>query len=132
MAVRFEFDAINKLLVARLEGKLTDELLAEFYEAVRGHATATDACAGIADFSGVTEFAVSNAMVRRLARQEPAMPDPTRRPRMVAAPQAHVYGICRMFQLMGESTRPLLTIVHTMDEALTKLGVQSPHLEPLE
>jgi hypothetical protein len=37
-----------------------------------------------------------------------------------------------MFQIAGESTRPLLQVVRTVDEALTALGAQSPHFEPLE
>jgi hypothetical protein len=38
----------------------------------------------------------------------------------------------RMFQIVGESSRPLLHVVRTVDEALTALGVESPHFEPLE
>jgi len=33
---------------------------------------------------------------------------------------------------VGESKRPLLEVVRTMDEALAALGIQSPHFEPLE
>jgi len=35
----------------------------------------------------------------------------------------------RMFQIAGESTRPLLHVVRTFDEALTTLGAQSPHFD---
>jgi hypothetical protein len=132
MAVRFEFDSTNKLLVARLDGRLTDKSLKEFYEAVRKHATATDARMGIADFSAVTEFDVSSQMIRELAGREPAVPDATLRPRTIAAPQKFAYGMFRMFQLLGETTRPLLTVVHTMDEALAQFGIRSTQLEPLE
>jgi hypothetical protein len=37
-----------------------------------------------------------------------------------------------MFQIAGESARPLLHVVRTVDEALTTLGAQSPHFEPVE
>ena len=33
MASRFEFDAVNRVLLLRLEGKVTEESAAEFYEA---------------------------------------------------------------------------------------------------
>jgi hypothetical protein len=131
MAFRFEFDTANKILLARFDGILTDELLAEFYKATRKYSTATDASAGVVDFSSVTEFAVSSELLRQLGRAEPAMPDATRRPRIIVAPQTHAYGLFRMFQLTGEDTRPLLTVVHTMDEAFAVLGVQSSHFEPL-
>jgi hypothetical protein len=42
------------------------------------------------------------------------------------------YGLMRMFQIAGESARPLLHVVRTVDEALTALGAESPHFEPVE
>lgn len=62
----------------------------------------------------------------------PAQASADRRPRVVVAPQKHAFGLFRMFQIAGEDTRPLLQVVHTMDEAFAALGVQSPHFEPLE
>lgn len=132
MAFSFEFDPANKILLARFEGQLTAELLAEFYRAVRERSTATDASAGIMDLSSVTEYSVSSAFVRQLAKQEPAMPNATTRPRIIVAPATVGFGLARMFQIMGEQTRPLLSVVHTLDEAFTALRVQSPHFEPLE
>ncbi len=128
---RFEFDPVNQILLARSEGRLTDELLAELYGAIRKYSTATDARAGIWDLSSVNDLAVSSGFVRSLADQEPAMPDATK-PRIIVAPTTIGFGLARMFQILGESTRPLLTVVRTMDEALAALGVQSPHFEPLE
>jgi hypothetical protein len=98
MGFRFEFDPENKILLARFEGKLTDELLAEFYQVARKYSTATDARAGITDFSAVTEFAISSAVIRQLARQEPAMPDATTRPRIIVVPQTHAFGLARSFR----------------------------------
>ena len=132
MPYRFEFDSVNKMLLSRFEGRFTDEAAVEFYEAAWKYATATDASAGIVDFSPVTEFAVSSEILRQLARQKSDLPNAIRRPRVVVAPQTHAFGLFRMFQIVGADTRPLLQVVHTMDEAYTALGVQSPHFEPLE
>jgi len=85
---------------------------------------------GIWDLSCVTEFAVSNEFIRQLANQEPAMADATSRPRIIVAPDTVGFGLSRMFQLMGESTRPLLNVVRTMGEALAELNIQSPHFQP--
>jgi hypothetical protein len=68
----FEFDAVNKILLLRVDGRLTDELLDECYEAIRTRSIATDARAGIFDFTALTDFSVSTAFVKRLAKQEPA------------------------------------------------------------
>jgi hypothetical protein len=132
MAFRFEFDPVNKILLVRVDGRQTDESIAECYRAIREYSTATDASAGIWDFSPTTEFAVSAEFIRQLARQEPAMPDATKRPRILVLPKPAVFGLGRMFQLVGENKRPLLHVVHTMDEALAALGIQSAHFEPLE
>jgi hypothetical protein len=129
MEFRFEFDPGNKVLLLRVEGRLTDELLAEAYRAIRKHSTATDARAGIVDFSSVTEVAISSAFLREIAKQEPAIVDATR-PRIIVAPTAVAFGLARMFQMLGESTRPLLEVVRTLDEALAALGIQSPGFEP--
>jgi hypothetical protein len=132
MAYRFEFDPVNKVLLFRFEGRLTDESLAESYRAVRKYSTATDASAGIWDLSSVTEFAVSTEFIRQLANQEPAMADASRRPGVIVASGTVGFGLSRMFQLLGEPTRPLLNVVRTLDEALAALNIQSPHFQPLE
>jgi hypothetical protein len=132
MAFRFEFDSANKLLLGRFEGKFTDESLSEFLRAIRDRSIATDARAGIGDYSAVTEFSVTSEFIRYIANKEPAMPDATRRPRVLVFPATAGFGIARMFQIMGEPRNPLLKVVHTLDEALAELGVQSPHFEPLE
>ncbi len=130
--MQFEFDPVHKILLVRVEGRLTDELLAECYKAIRERSVATDASAGIFDFSFVTEWALSTALIQTLAREEPAMPDAAVRRRILVAPATVGFGLARMFQMMGESTRPLLSVVRTLSEALTALGAQSPHFEPLE
>src|SRR5712692_7035780 len=78
MGFRFEFDPVNKILLALSEGRLTDESLGELYVAIRKYSTTTDARAGIWDLSSITEFAVTSDFVRKLAEKEPAMPDARR------------------------------------------------------
>ncbi len=59
------------------------------------------------------------------------MPEASVRQRVLVAPQIHVYGLVRMFQIMSEDSRPLLHVARTLDDAFAALGVQSPHFEPL-
>jgi len=99
MEYRFEFDPVNKILLLRVEGRVTDESLTEGYWAVRKYSTETDAMAGIGDFSSVTEFALSPEFLRDLASREPAMPDATRRPRFFVAPAGFGLGISRMYEI---------------------------------
>lgn len=132
MGFRFEFDSANRILLVRVEGRLSDKLLAECYEAIGKYSTATNASAGIFDMSAVTQFAVSSEFVRQLAKREPAMPDASRRMRIIAVENTTGYGLARMFQIVGETERPMLQVVRTVDAALGVLGIKSTHFEPLE
>ncbi len=131
MAYRFEFDAVNKILLLRVEGRFTDEVLAQGQPSVRKYWAATTPRAGIVDFSSVTEFAVSSGFMRYVADQALVV-DATGSPIVVVAPATAGFGIARMFQIAGDLKRPQLQVVRTMDEALAALGVQSPQFAPLE
>jgi len=132
MGYQFQFDAENKILLLRFEGRLTDELAEELYWAVRTRSITTDARAGIWDFSPVTKFDVSPRMIFDLANREPAMPDATRRPRFIVAPTMLGHGVSRLIEFTTSDRNPLLKIVLSVDEAFAALGVQAPHFEPLE
>jgi hypothetical protein len=106
-------------------------VVAEVPVAIRTYSNETDAQAAIFDFSQVTEFALSTPYIQQLARQKPSMKNAADRRRVIVAPEGVGFGLSRMFQAMGESTRPLLAVVRTLDEALEALGVQSPRFEPL-
>jgi hypothetical protein len=128
MGLRFEFDPLHKILLARLEGPLTEKLLEEFYRLTLKYWIATGACAGILDGSSVTEVALSSDLIRALAIQEPSA-EMAGCPRVFVVPRTDTFGLARMFQLAGENRRPLLSVVHTMGEAFATLGVQPPHFE---
>ena len=132
MAIKFEFDEANRILLVRVDGPLTDKLLVDVYRAIRKYSLATDARAGIFDMTGVTDFAVSSEFIRRLAQSEPAMPNAEERPRVVVVPQTHGFGLVRMFQIVGERSRPLFSVVRTMDEAVNLLRAETPEFKPLE
>lgn len=95
------------------------------------YATEMDASVSVMDCSSVTECDVSAEFIRRLPNQKPVLAD-AKRPRFIVAQKTSVFGLARMFQLMGETRLPLLKVVRTMDEVLAALGIQSPHFEPLE
>jgi hypothetical protein len=129
MAFAIDFDARNSILRLTLEGRLTDAVLLDAYATVTKYVAAHSPCRGITDFSGVTKLEVSSNVVRQLADTAPAIP--TVHTRVIVAPEAHVYGMARMFQILGESTRPNLHIVRSMDEAYRLLQVESPEFGPV-
>ncbi len=131
MGFQFEFEPVHKILLARFEGRLTDKSLGEFYRKGLKHWAATDARAVISDYTSA-EWAVSAEFLRALAKEEPAVTEPAKRPRIVVASTTVGFGLARMFQIVGEHKRPLLKIVRTLDEAYAELGIESPHFQPLE
>jgi hypothetical protein len=124
MPYHFEFDARHKILVLVAEGKVDDAEVVTFNEAIAVHVNRLNPLAGISDLSGVTRFDVSGDAMRTAARQPSPYPDSI--PRFIVAPEEYVFGMARMYELVGYRTRSNLKVVHTMQEALVGLGIQSP------
>lgn len=130
MTYQFDFDSTNRILWGRLQGCVTDEVLKEYYRAAAGYAAQIDPLSGVTDFSAVTSFEVSPQTVRELARSTPVIPNPSR-VRVIIAPVDHVFGIARLFQIVGEKTRPNNHVVRTLTDAWAVLGVRDLKFEPL-
>lgn len=130
MSVHFDFDPANKILRCRIEGPLTNQVLRETYELIDKYAAMTMPRAGIFDLSAVTSVDVTAHEIQVQAARPPALPDPDR-PRFIVAPGDPAFGMSRMFQLLGESTRPNLHVVRSLDEAYALLGISEPRFEPV-
>jgi hypothetical protein len=127
--LQVEFDRVNKISLIRIEGRLTNESLSNFCKARRRYLAATNARVTIVDLSSVSEFAVSGEHIQHLAEQKPSLAD-ARRLCVIVAPKGCGFGLCRMFQIQAETTRPLLKIVHTLLQAFAAIGIRSPYFEP--
>ncbi len=131
MEYRYEFDKDHQVLLVYLNGRLSEEELGSLSSAGEKYWAATEPRAEIIDCSGVTEFAISSERIRQLARQQ-LPPDAANRHRVIIVPETHSFGLARMYQMLAEQKRPLVTVVRSMDAALTVLGITSPHFEPLD
>ncbi len=131
MSSRFDFDLANGILRCHLDGRVTDEILRDFFRAGAALAKRTKPAAGVIDLSGVTSFAVSAQTLRELSRVPPVLDDPGLR-RVVIAPSPDTYGMMRMFELEGEDIRPDIHVVRTEGQAWAALGVENPRFEPLK
>jgi hypothetical protein len=131
MAFSFEFDAAAGVVLARFEGRVTDELLVRFYRVAAPSLLATTNFRGsIIDFSEVTEFDVTPQIIRALAWSRPANADSSRI-RVIVAPAPNVFGLARMFASHGEDTRPNLHVVRTLEQAYAVCGAVDPKFEPI-
>jgi hypothetical protein len=127
----FDVDLTNGILRCRLNGRVTDGVLKDFFRAGAEYAGRTHPSAGVVDLSEVTSFDVSAQTIEDLAKSTPVLPDPNLR-RVVMASSPEIYGMMRMFEIEGEGTRPNLHVVHTERESWAILAVQSPRFGPLD
>lgn len=129
MALVVDFDATNNILRGTLDGRMTGAILLDLYLRTAEYMSSHPPCRGILDFSAVTEFEVSVSAIRQVAATPPAFPPGYMR--IVVIPKDYIYGLARMFQILGERTRPELWVVRTMDEAYDLLQVKSPDFRPV-
>ena len=127
----FDFDLTNGILRCRLNGRVTDEVLRDFFRIGAQHAIRTHPAAGVVDLSDATSFEVSPQMIEKLAKSTPVLPNPNLR-RVVIAPSPEVYGMMRMFKIEGEPTRPGIHVVQTEQEAWAILSVAEPRFFSLD
>jgi hypothetical protein len=127
--IALDFDAKNNILRGAIDGPMTGAILLELYAMGAKYMSSHPPCRGILDFSRVTDFEVNGEAIRKVAASPPAFPAGYMR--VLVIPQTFIYGLARMFQLLGEKTRPELHVVRTMEEALHLLGVDSPEFHPI-
>ncbi len=131
MPYSFDFDLANGILRCRLDGRVTDEIVKEFFRVGAEFAKRTHPAAGVIDLSGVTSFQVSARVLREESKVPPVLNDPDLR-RVVIAPSPETYGLMRMFELEGEDIRPNIRVVRSEQQAWAILGVENPQFEPLK
>ena len=130
MSYRIVFDPTNRILRAQFEGRVTDDELKDVYRFGQAHVARIDPRAGITDFSAVTTMAFSAVTIYELATATPIMPDSSR-PVVFVAAIPHVFGMARMFKMLGGETRPNLHVVRTLEEAYAVLDVREPQFESI-
>ncbi len=126
--MRFEFAAGPRILRVTFEGVLDDAALRHAYREVKRYGRASHPAIGIWDMSGVTEFHASSETVRDLGRAQPALPE-AELPRFLVAPSDEAFGMGRMFQSIGDQSRPHLYVVRSLGEVYAQLKIEPPEYE---
>lgn len=131
MAHHVDFDFTHRILRCRLEGRVTDDELRQYYRLAEDHVAQTNPLAGILDLTAVTSFEVSPATIRQLAKSPSAFPNPDH-PRVLIAPSDSMFGFARMFEMEGQDKRPNLHVVRSEKEALAIFGVRKANFAPIQ
>lgn len=131
MPYSFDFDLTNGILRCRLSGRVTDEVLKDFFRIGAQHAIRTHPTAGVVDLSEATSFEASPQTIEKLAKSTPVLPNPNLR-RVIIAPSPEIFGVMRRFEIAAEQERPNIHVVHTEREAWAILWVKEPRFYPLD
>ena len=131
MAYAFELDANSRVLLFRFFGSVSEQRIGQFYREAGAQIERVRPRAAIFDFTGVTSFEVSSESVRDLADSPPLIPEVSC-PRIVVAPASHIFAMSRMFQILGERSRPSFGVVRSTAEALALIGLEHPDFKALE
>lgn len=125
MPYLFEFEPALSILRCTMSGRVTDQELLACRKLAAQYVQQIDPAIAILDLTSVSSIEVSPATVQGLARLDPAFPPA--RPKFIVAPADHLYGLSRMYQLIGEQIRPRLQVVRSLAEAYAALGIKDPH-----
>jgi hypothetical protein len=124
------FDRKHQVLLITF-GKLATQASAlATHSEVERFVAAEGPCSVIADLSALEKVEVAGDFVRTMAWMPPIIPVGNQR--VIVAPRAAVYGLGRMFQLYRDATSSDVQVVHTLEEAHTLLGLESPHFETVD
>jgi len=131
VSYRFDFDPANGIPCLRYIGQISDELIKKAYKATPAAVLKTNPRGMIIDLTEVTAFDVATQTIHELADYQPTVKDPSV-PRIIVAPTPYLFGMSRMFQILGEHKRPMLRVVRSPDEAYAQLDVMKPKFKPLK
>ena len=126
MSVKFTIDVSQQVVIVTLAGEITDADLKEIGPATKSNPLFDPSFSEIVDFRAVTGGSVSTYAIQALAQRTSIYNQASKH--VVIAPQPHVFGLTRMFQVYAGKTRPNTAVVRTLEQALEylDLGPLSP------
>ena len=120
--MQFTVDPEQRVVLVTFAGEISDADLMEIASGTKSHPRFDPSFSEIVDFSAVTGGNVSTFALQTLARRTSIYERASKH--IVIAPQPHVFGLSRMFQVFAEGTRPNMIVVHTLDEARQRLALE--------
>jgi hypothetical protein len=122
MGVQVTIDVQRKLVACTYYGEVNDADLFDVAALISSHPDFDPSFSELVDFSEVTAVAASTLAIEKSARQKSIFSLTSRH--AVVAPQDHIFGLVRMFEVLAEQTKPNIMVVRTIDEAREFLGLE--------
>lgn len=124
MPVVFQYDLSQEFLLITFDEEISDRDVARAYHRAQLCASKFSIKRGILDGLKVTSFAVTADFVKSLAHRPPMLPRES--DRCIVVGQDFLYGMARMYQMLGGSSRDRLHVVRTLKEAYEHLRIVPP------
>jgi hypothetical protein len=130
MDYTLRFDSQHRVLLVTLGKVVTRVSALAAYIAVERFLAANGPCAEIADLSAVEKAEIPGSFVWSLARRPRAIF--SGKPLILVAPKPVVYGLSRMFQIARDEEAGGYQVVHTFEEAIALLALETPDFRAVE
>ena len=122
MSLTIEINTTARTVYSKFTGAINES---EVYAVVPHLAQRSDfdpTFSHIIDFSAVTSASVSTNFIRVLAQERPLFDREARQ--IIVAPQAHIFALARMAQILRERQLPNIQVVRSLHEACAILGIE--------
>jgi len=122
MSLTIEINTAARTVYSKFTGAITES---EVHAVVSHLAQRSDfdpTFSHIIDFSAVTSASVSTNFIRVLAQERPLFDREARQ--IIVAPQAHIFALSRMAQILRERQLPNIQVVRSLHEACAILGIE--------
>lgn len=120
LSLKVTINTSQKVVLVTLTGEIKDADLIEIAALTKADPLFDPSFSEIVDFSSVTGGKISTFAVQTLAQRASIYNRTSKH--VVIAPQAHGFGLTRMYQVYARETRPNMEVVHTLEEAYKCLG----------
>jgi hypothetical protein len=122
MSLTIEINTTARTVYSKFTGAINES---EVYAVVTHLAQRSDfdpTFSHIIDFSAVTGATVSTNFIKVLAQERPLFDREARQ--IIVAPQAHIFALARMAQILRERQLPNIQVVRSLHEACAILGIE--------
>jgi hypothetical protein len=122
MPLTIEIDTTARIVHSQFTGGIDESEVHAVVSHLAQRPEFDPAFSHIIDFSGVTSADVSTNFIKVLAQERPLFDRDARQ--IVVAPQAHIFALARMAQILREGQLPNIQVVRSLHEACAILGIE--------
>ena len=122
MPITLTIDRDRRVIYSALHGSITESEFLEHGRSIQAHPQFDPTFSEIIDFRGVTDVALSNDALEKLAKTSSIFSPESKH--IIIAPAGLIAEMARLYQGLAEATRPHIAVVRTPEEAYEQLRAE--------